>query len=113
AIARGDAPDVQARLHARRTTQRALRGLVRGDLARILDKALAKEPARRYASVQAFADDLARWLDGTPVRVSGNGPGYRLGKFVRRNRIAVAIAAVALLATVAGVAGTLWRAREA
>src|SRR5690606_20314715 len=44
AIARGDAPDVQARLHARRTTQRALRALVRGDLARILDKALAKEP---------------------------------------------------------------------
>ncbi|MGN6520162.1 MAG: DUF3856 domain-containing protein [Dokdonella sp.] len=111
--ARNGAPTPAERLSARATGARAYRDEVRGDLARILDKALAKEPARRYATVDAFADDLTRWLDGAPVRVSGDAVGYRLRKFVARNRIAVALGALAVLATVAGVAATIWQAREA
>ncbi len=103
AIARGEPgkPDATARLAARRTSAHAYRALVRGDLSRILGKALAKEPERRYASVEAFAGDLSRWLAGAPVRVSGNGFGYRLGKFVKRNRVAVGIASVLALGLVA------------
>lgn len=101
------------RLVARRTTLRAYRAEVRGDLSRIVEKALAKEPARRYATVQAFADDLGRWLAGAPVRVVGNGVGYRFGKFVRRNRVAVGFAALALCAMLAGLVGVSLKNLEA
>jgi serine/threonine-protein kinase len=107
------APTPAERLAARATSALAYRNDVRGDLARILDNALAKEPARRYATVDAFADDLARWLDGAPVRVSGNAFGYRLQKFIGRNRVAVAFALLAGLAIVVGMAATIWQAREA
>lgn len=113
AIARGGDHDLARRLAARATNLRAYRADVRGDLARILDKALAKEPARRYSTVDAFADDLARWLDGTPVHASGNALGYRIGKFVARNRIPLAFAALAVLAALGGVAATVWQMREA
>ncbi len=103
AIARGDDDTATAaRLTARDTGAHAYRALVRGDLARILGKALAKEPERRYATVDAFAADLSRWLDGKPVQATGDHFGYRLGKFVRRNRVAVLVAgalAIGLVAT--------------
>ena len=100
AIAR-DASAGTARLAARGTSAHAFRATVRGDLSRILGKALAKEPERRYPSVEAFAADLSRWLAGAPVHVSGNGFGYRFGKFVRRNRVAVGIASVLALGLLA------------
>lgn len=96
----------------RRTDPRAFRRLVRGDLSRIIDTALAKEPQRRYPTVAAFAADLQRWLSGLPVRVSGNRFGYRLRKFVVRNRVAVALAGLAALAVLAGVVGMAWQVRE-
>ena len=92
------ADDSAQRLAARATTLRAYRTEVRGDLTRILEKALAKEPARRYATVQAFADDLARWLAGAPVHVTGSGLRYRLVKFVGRHRLAVGFSAITLAA---------------
>jgi serine/threonine-protein kinase len=111
AIQRGG--DAASRLAARATTLRAYRHLVRGDLSRIIEKSLAKEPARRYATVEAFADDLARWLDGAPVRVSGNRLGYRAAKFVRRNRAAVAVAGVLALGLIGASAFALRNAWEA
>lgn len=112
AITRGGADVAAARLKARHRSLRAFRREVRGDLSRILGKALAKEPAHRYASVQAFADDLARWCAGEPVQVSGNALAYRVRKFVGRNRVAVGFASLALLATVIGVGATFWQMRE-
>lgn len=91
---------VEQRLAARAVSRRAYRSLVRGDLSRIVGKALAKEPERRYPTVEAFADDLQRWLHGVPVRVSGQGIGYRIGKFVKRNRISVIVVSVLSLALV-------------
>jgi tetratricopeptide (TPR) repeat protein len=74
--------------------------------------ALADEPERRYPTVAAFAEDLQRWLDGVPVRVSGNGLAYRVGKFVRRNALPVALAGVCLALLAAGVAGVVWQSRQ-
>jgi serine/threonine-protein kinase len=113
AIARGEVDETTRRLSARTTTLRGYRAHVRGDLGHIVAKALAKEPDRRYASVEAFADDLRRWLDGAPVRVSGNRFGYRVGKFFARNRSVVALAALALMILLAGALGVLWKSREA
>jgi len=119
ALAREDAPPVPAasaalqRLEARGETPASYRRAVRGDLTRILEKALAKEPADRYASVDAFATDLRQWLAGAPVRVSGNGMGYRMATFVRRHRLPVALAGMALVLLLAGLGGMLWKSRQA
>ena len=113
ALARDGQALAQQRLQARDTSLAAFRRSVRGDLARILDTALAAEPARRYPSVQALADDLKRWLAGEPVQVSGTAMGYRLRKFVARNRLALALGLVALVALVGGLGATLWQMREA
>ena len=53
---------------------------------------------RRYPSVEQFAGDLRRHLDGLPVRARPDTFGYRAGKFVRRHRVAVAAAALVALA---------------
>lgn len=82
-------PSLRRRLHARSLSMRQFAATVRGDLARIVETALAREPQRRYATVAAFADDLQRWLDGEPVHASGNSLAYRVRKFVVRNRWAV------------------------
>lgn len=110
-----DTPDssLERRLAARSTTLRSYRHQVRGDLSRILDTALADEPERRYPTVAAFADDLQRWLDGVPVRVSGNRLGYRLTKFVKRNRLPVALLGACILLALVGVTGIVWQARQA
>jgi WD40 repeat protein len=57
-----------------------------GDLDNIILKALHKEPARRYASIEQLADDLGRWLDGLPVTARTPTVMYRARKFVRRNK---------------------------
>lgn len=110
AITRGDG--VHERLAARESTVRAYRAEVRGDLARIVSKNLCDDPARRYATVQAFADDLARWLDGLPVQVSGSPFGYRIGKFVARNRVAVGLAMLLAVCVVAATIGMAWQLHE-
>ena len=86
-----------------RTSPTGLRRALRGDLDRIVLMALRKEPERRYASVQEFADDVERHLAGRPVRAHGNSLGYLAAKFVRRNRVAVVAAAVVLASLVFGL----------
>ncbi|GAP34665.1 serine/threonine-protein kinase [Piscinibacter sakaiensis] len=84
-----------------------------GDLDTLLLKALAKEPAQRYASVDALAADVRAHLEGRPLAARPPSPGYLAARFVRRHRAAVGAAAAALLALVAGLAATAWQAREA
>lgn len=86
---------------------------LKSDLDRVLLKALAEEPGQRYPTAEALADDLRRWLDGQPVLAEKPGLGYRVRKFVARNRMGVA-AGVLLAASVAGgIGATLWQAGEA
>ena len=67
------------------------------DLSLICLRALAKEPERRYASADALAEDLRDYLDGLPVKARPDSVAYRTSRFVRRHRIAVAVASVVLL----------------
>ncbi len=91
----------------RATTPDKLRRLLRGDLDTIIAKTLKKEPTERYSSVTALADDLRRYLKSQPISARPDTLTYRGAKFVRRNRTAVALAALAMMATAAGVVGTL------
>ena len=86
---------------------------LQGDLDRVLAKALAKEPALRYASVAEFADDIERHLGGLPVRARPATWHYRAGKFARRHHYGIAALAVAVLALVVGFAAALWQAHVA
>jgi tetratricopeptide (TPR) repeat protein/tRNA A-37 threonylcarbamoyl transferase component Bud32 len=90
-----------------------LRRRLRGDLDTILLTALRKEPARRYQSVEQFAGDVRRHLEGLPVRARPDTFGYRAGKFVRRNRLPVAAGALLALALLGGTAATAYQAQQA
>lgn len=75
---------------------------LRGDLDAITSRALAEDPLRRYAGVQALADDVDDFLHGRPVKARPDSKLYRLRKAVARNRAttaAIAFALVTLLAT--------------
>lgn len=87
--------------------------LLKGDLDNIVLKTLRKEAGRRYASVAQVSDDIRRYLEGRPVTARKDTVGYRAIKFVKRNKIGVAAAAVILLSLVAGIAATAVEARRA
>ncbi|HJZ90628.1 MAG TPA: serine/threonine-protein kinase, partial [Gemmataceae bacterium] len=90
--------------------QRRLSRLLRGDLDWVVMKALEKDRDRRYEGAGAFAADVERYLAGRPVVARPPSTGYRVRKFVQRNKAAMAMAAV-LLAAVLAVAGTVgWTA---
>jgi hypothetical protein len=84
-----------------------------GDLDNIILKALHKEPARRYASMEQLADDLGRWLDGLPVAARNATVGYRARKFVRRNKGIVLAATLVAATLVAATVVSLRQARRA
>jgi eukaryotic-like serine/threonine-protein kinase len=86
---------------------------LRGDLEAIVLRAMRKAPAERYATADAFADDLRRFLDGRPVAARPASLADRGVKFVRRHKAAVALAAAALLAIVATALVALAQAAEA
>ena len=88
-------------------------GLPGGDPGTILAKALKKNPLERYRSVEAFRDDLNRYLKHEPIAARPDSFRYRAGKFVRRNRVAASLAALAAALLMAGVAGILIQTRAA
>ena len=90
-----------------------MRRELRADLDAIVLKALRKDSARRYPSVDAMAEELRRRQAGLPVSAASDALSYRLGKYLRRHRVAVTLGAVVLLSLVGGLAGTMWQARQA
>ncbi len=96
----------------RNTTLEKLRHTLRGDLDTIIAKAMKKNPAERYSSVMAFADDLQRYLDERPIAARPESLAYRALKFTRRNRLSMALAAAVLIALVGGLIGTVTQAEQ-
>ena len=86
---------------------------LRGDLDNIILKALRKEPARRYASVEQFAGDISRHLEGLPVIACPDTFSYRAEKFIKRNRGAVASAALIFIILLIGITATFWQYQRA
>jgi non-specific serine/threonine protein kinase/serine/threonine-protein kinase len=90
----------------RRSNALELGRWLRGELDWIVAHALEKQPDRRYASVSEFAADLQRYLDDEPVLASPPSRVYRIQKFVRRHKLAVASALALLVALALGIVGT-------
>ncbi len=83
------------------------------EIRRIIDMATRPEAGRRYASVESLARDLHNWLENRPISAVSDSLAYRVRKFVRRNRVAVAGVAAVILSTATGAAAVLWQADAA
>ena len=88
-----------------------LRRRLEGDLDTILLKALAKDPARRYRSVEQFSEDVRRHLEGMPVAAREDSYWYRASKFVRRHPVGVAAAILIAIAQQFSFMTTVWEFR--
>jgi eukaryotic-like serine/threonine-protein kinase len=103
-----------SQVSARRKTEPAkLSALVKGDLDWIVMKALEKDRSRRYETASAFAADVRRFLAEEPVEARPPSVSYRLRKFVRRNRVALAPAALIAVTLLLGSVVSTWQAVRA
>ena len=86
---------------------------LRGDLDLIVLKALRKDAARRYASVEQLAQDVERHLNRLPILAAPDEWTYRSRKFVHRHWAGVGATAAVIIALGAGAATTSWQAQRA
>jgi serine/threonine-protein kinase len=110
ALDRDGADAAEAIADARGATPPSLRRGLRGDLDRIVRRALAKAPEERYPSVAALAADVRRYVEGRPV--SGGSRRYRLRMFVRRHWLPLGATAAILLTLLGSSVAVVWQARE-
>jgi non-specific serine/threonine protein kinase/serine/threonine-protein kinase len=99
-------------LEAARERPAKWRRALAGDPERIADKALAKDPALRYAAVADLVADLRRHLEGRPIAARPATLRYRGAKFLRRHHVAVPAAAVAVALILSFAGATAWEARR-
>jgi serine/threonine protein kinase len=98
---------------ARGHTVRKLSRALSGDLDNIVLKALKKPPAERYATADAFLEDIDRYLKDEPVAAHEDGGWYRTRKFFLRHRMPVSGGGVALIAIIAIAAVAMFEAHAA
>src|SRR5437773_4894862 len=99
-----DSGEALASISANRHTEPAkLTKLVKGELDWIVMKTLEKDRNRRYETAKDFAADMQRYLSDEPVQACPPSAGYRLRKFVRRNKGPVLAAFLVALALVGGI----------
>ena len=91
----------------------AVKSEVDRDLDIICRKCLEKEPARRYRTALALAEDLQHWLNGEPISARPVGKTERLVRWCRRRPAIAGLAAAAAVFFLAGLTGIVWQWRRA
>lgn len=105
--------EVDAEKPSEAVREPSLRKQLRGDLDTIILKALQKKPEDRYSTTNALADDLNNYLFNRPVLARHDSRRYRVSRFIRRNRLAVAAVALVVIGVSVGTGIALWQARVA
>lgn len=100
-------------LHVEPTVPRQINKAVPRDLETICLKAIAKEPRRRYMTMQAFADDLRLWLRGEPIQARPTGLVERSWYWSRRNPVLASILALLAVSILTGTVSVTWLWRQA
>ncbi len=108
-----DPPPPSAAIDRATVGTAARRRELRGDLDRIALTALARDPLRTLCIGRSAASDIRRYLDGRPIAARGDSMGYRLMKFARRHRYALAAALIVFAIFVAATIVSLRQAHEA
>jgi WD40 repeat protein/serine/threonine protein kinase len=98
---------------ARKVRASDLVSRLRGELEWIPQKAMRKEPQHRYQTALEFANDLRAYLDGRPISAAPESTGYRVRKYVRRNRTLVMGASAVATTLVLGLGLASWQWAEA
>jgi len=98
---------------SRATTIKKIRSTLNGDLDTIILKALRKHPGERYATVDAFRQDIELYLSGHAVQAKADTLWYRSKKFLARNRLAAGAAVTVVAALITGLGLALWQASVA
>jgi eukaryotic-like serine/threonine-protein kinase len=110
---RADRDSLAGTARARGIEPHQLANLLRGDLDWISMKALDKDRARRYGAPSELVADIRRYLNNEPVVARPPSAAYQTGKFVKRNKLALAVATVFALVVLAGVVAIVREARIA
>lgn len=106
-------PEAKAIAQVRDSEPRALRRRLGGELEAILTRALQPDPQIRYAGAAELAHDLHNYRSGLPLSARPASRGYRLSKFARRHRLALAAGSGLILLLLTGLGATIWQARAA
>jgi len=114
-------PDAQSATAARKPSlaaqgSKGAMSLSRGswrDLDAMCLKAMHPDRAQRYATVEALIRDIDHFLAAEPLEARPDSAGYKLAKFVRRNRAAAVASAAVVVLVIALVAGFTWRLAKA
>ncbi len=93
-------------LNTEPVSPRLLNPSVPRDLETLCLKCLEKEPARRYQTAQALADDLDRFLNAEPIRARRIGPTARLWRWCRRKPVVASLGAATLALLMAVAVGS-------
>lgn len=101
------------RAQRRRETTMSLTSALRRELEWIPLKALRKDREQRYRTASEMADDVRNYLNGRPLVAGPETRSYRARKFLRRNRVAVATAAIMFALLVGGIVATTYQAIRA
>jgi eukaryotic-like serine/threonine-protein kinase len=108
AILEGDAPAASSRAKDALTAK-----ALRGDVDAILAKAMQREPAQRYATADALAEDIERFLNGQTVVARPSSLAYRLRKALRRHRVGFAAGLAIIIAVLSGTGVSIVQAQRA
>lgn len=86
---------------------------LKGDLDNIVLKAMHKDPARRYVSVEQFSEDVRRHLSGLPVIAQKDTAGYRLSKFIQRHKVGFISSVGFIVFLIINLIAIIWQANIA
>ena len=100
----------EAAASARATSAKKLARTLKGDIDTIVVKSLKKSPTERYATANAFGEDIERFLRGDVVLAQRDSVAYRAIKFARRYRVAIAVISLVILTLAGGLAATTYEA---